>query len=249
MKYWILTAALILGTLNLSFAESNFSSDPVESTSPSEASKRRKEKTRLKKFRRSIRKGDDLSKFSYHQKLFVINAPIDSVWKMYTSVSPTEAWSGPLNTFKQAYSHANDSIYLASDSILPAIEQEMVYELNLRVAGMLNVSVAFQITTIDSVQKVIEFTYGKDNASHGRQRIVFRSEGETTYIIHYSNFKSKSKFRDKVLYPKFHELCIDEFHENLRGMIESRAHMFNTPKLIFPNGIDDFIVDLESSPL
>lgn len=225
MKTLLLITVLSLGCLTHTLAHTPYFPEPVskaELVETATAAERKSKKIRLKKFRRSVKKGTDLSKFSYHQKLYVIDAPIDSVWNMYTSVKPKEAWAGPLNTFKHAYSPSKDSLYLSTDSILPSLEHDMVYELNLRVAGILNVGVAFQITDIDPINKVIEFTYGEDNASHGRQRIMFSEDGDSTYIIHYSNFKSTSKFRDKFLYPTFHERCMDEFHGNLKGMIEGK---------------------------
>ena len=59
-------------------------------------------------------------------------------------------------------------------------------------------------------------TYGLDNATHGRQRIYFLKDENRTMILHISNFKSDNKFRDKHLYPKFHEKFIDEFHNNIK---------------------------------
>lgn len=135
------------------------------------------------------------------------------------NVKPNESWKGPLNTFKHSYSKSKDVLYEANSSRLPAIELGMVYELNLRIANLLNVGVAFQMTELNTDTKTIEFTYGKNNKSHGRQRIIFKEEGGKTFIIHYSNFKSESKFRDKHLYPKFHEQCTDEFHANMKELI------------------------------
>ena len=108
----------------------------------------------------------------------------------------------------------------------------MVYELDLRIANLLDVGVAFQITEINEAEKIIEFTYGKDNKSHGRQRIIFKKEGKKTFIIHYSNFKSESKFRDKYLYPKFHEKCMDEFHANLHELIALKTKNQENKKLM-----------------
>ncbi|MFT7611114.1 MAG: hypothetical protein ACI9J3_000052 [Parvicellaceae bacterium] len=181
--------------------------------------KKREKLKQLRKFKRSINKKSNLAGFSYHQKMYVVNADISTVWEAYTQAKPTEVWKGPLNTFKNSYSQADDTLYDTNDSLIPSIELGMVFELNLRVAKLMDVAVAFQITELDSTNKLIEFTYGKDNKSHGRQRIVFIADGAQTIIAHYSNFKSSSKFRDKHLYPLFHERCMDEFHANMNKSI------------------------------
>ena len=59
-------------------------------------------------------------------------------------------------------------------------------------------------------------TYGMNNTSHGKQTIQFIADGDKTIIKHTAYFKSKSTFRDKYLYPKFHVKFIDEFHANIQ---------------------------------
>ena len=135
-----------------------------------EVSERNKKLKRLRKFKKSVNKNTDLKDYSFHQKVYTIEADLETVWETYTNVKPNEAWSGPLNTFKQSYSNQEDTLYEAGDSLLPSIELGMVYELNLRIAKILDVGVAFQITELDSANHTIEFTYGKDNKSQGRQR-------------------------------------------------------------------------------
>jgi len=183
--------------------------------------KKREKLKQLRKFKRSINKKSNLTGFSYHQKMYVVNADVETVWNAYTQAKPTDVWKGPLNTFKNSYSKEEDTVYDVNDSVIPSIEMGMVFELNLRIAKLMDVAVAFQITELDSVNKIIEFTYGKDNKSHGRQRIVFTKDGNQTIISHYSNFKSSSKFRDKHLYPLFHERCMDEFHANMNTSISN----------------------------
>lgn len=217
-------ATMILAIILTGIFSNPVFGNPVEKerTGTTRKSDRVKKLGRLRKFKKSIHKDSDLSTFNYHQKMYVIDAGLETVWNTYTQIKPNDAWKGPLNTYKQSYSSKKDSLYMAGDSILPAIEFGMVYELNLRIAKLINVGVAFQITEIDSLNKTIEFTYGKDNKSHGRQRIVFKEDGGKTFIVHYSNFKSESKFRDKYLYPKFHEKCMDEFHGNLKEAVMNK---------------------------
>ena len=91
-----------------------------------------------------------------------------------------------------------------------------IYFIKLKINNLLKIGVTFQLTKIDTSEKFIEMTYGLDNATHGRQRIYFLKDENRTMILHISNFKSDNKFRDKHLYPKFHEKFIDEFHNNIK---------------------------------
>ncbi len=213
----------------------NFGFSVSEDRIQTNKKERSKKLRRLRMFRKSVEKDSNLANFSYHQKIYVVDANLKTVWNAYTQVKPNDAWSGPLNTFEQLYSATEDTIYEHGDSLLPAIELGMVYELNLRIAKILDVGVSFQITEIDTINHAIEFTYGKHNKSHGKQRIVFKQDGSKTFIVHYSYFKSNSKFRDKFLYPKFHEKCMDEFHANLKKLILSEQTTTETNKAISYN--------------
>ena len=183
---------------------------------------RKKKLKNLKEFEPSIKETDNLSSFQYHQKMYAIEADIQTVWKAYVNAKPTDSWKGPLNTYRQSYSTSNDLSYKSIDTIFPTAELGMVYELNIRIAKLLNIGVTFQITKLDEENKIIEFTYGKDNKSHGRQQMVFKADGERTLLSHYTYFKSQSEFRDKHLYPKLHEWCLDEFHTNIKTIINKQ---------------------------
>jgi len=95
------------------------------------------------------------------------------------------------------------------------IELNTIFQLNLRCGGILNIPVEFEITRIDEQNKTVEFSYGADNKSKGRQVLRFVDNGSETLVMHYSYFKSDSKARDKFLYPFFHEKCMDEFHQGM----------------------------------
>ena len=85
----------------------------------------------------------------------------------------------------------------------------------------MKIPVNFEITKISQENKLIEFTYGAENKSKGRQTLIFVDNDSITQIIHQSFFYSGNKFRDKKLYPKYHEKCLNEFHENLKSHILS----------------------------
>ena len=86
--------------------------------------------------------------------------------------------------------------------------------------GIYNVPVAFEFITVDSVQKVIEFSYIEGNKSSGVQQIKFLDMGgNRTKILHISYFKSNSPFRDRWLYPFFHIKIVNNFHRNMKRLL------------------------------
>jgi hypothetical protein len=99
------------------------------------------------------------------------------------------------------------------------IDTGQVFLVNLKLLkGVCNLAVGLEIISVDSVNRCIKFSYVKGNKSEGEQVIQFVStEKGFTRIIHHTDFKSNSKFRDKYLYPYFHRLAINEFHRNVLG--------------------------------
>ncbi len=187
----------------------------------SEKDKDKKEKPRrekkLKEFKPSVDENTKITDYSFHQKIYHLQAPIELVWKKYSSMVPNQTWKGPLAKYKQSYSKENNIFhYRSKGENNPNLQLESIYFLKLKIFRFLKIGVTFQVTKIDSTNNFIELTYGQDNASHGRQRIYFFEDDNNTIILHISNFKSDNKFRDNYLYPKFHEKYIDEFHQNIK---------------------------------
>lgn len=86
--------------------------------------------------------------------------------------------------------------------------------------GILKMAVAFEIDKIDTLNKIIEFSYVKGGKSGGKQIIEFKeSEKNKTSIVHTSFYRSSSKIRDRILYPFFHSKVIGEFHENFKKIL------------------------------
>jgi hypothetical protein len=216
-------SSIILAVLSsVLLINSNYATikDPAErklSPNTKEISLKKKLKN-LKEFEPSIKEADNLSSFQYHQRVYLIETDIQTAWSAYVNVAPTISWKGPLNTYRQSYSTSKNTSYTPKDTLFPNAELGMVYELNIKVAKLRNIGVTFQITELDNKNMIIEFTYGKDNKSHGKQQIEFKSDGAHTLITHSTYFKSNSKFRDKHLYPKFHERCLDEYHNNIMSI-------------------------------
>ncbi|MDG2370890.1 MAG: hypothetical protein P8M12_09620 [Flavobacteriales bacterium] len=185
-----------------------------------ENKKEKKEKAKraqkLKNFKASINSKINLDDYNFHQKIYVLNHDFKTVWNKYSSLKPQQSWKGPLAIYKQSYSKSEDVFYESSSKNHPSLKLGNVYFIKLKINNLIKIGVTFQLTKIDTSEKFIEMTYGLDNATHGRQRIYFLKDENRTMILHISNFKSGNKFRDKHLYPKFHEKFIDEFHNNIK---------------------------------
>jgi hypothetical protein len=104
-----------------------------------------------------------------------------------------------------------------SDHEYAELDTGQVFFVNLKLLrGIYNLAVGLEIITIDSQNKTIQFSYVKGGKSEGVQTIrFFETEEGSTKILHISEFRSNSHFRDKRLYPRFHKKFIYEFHENM----------------------------------
>ncbi|MEM9918791.1 MAG: hypothetical protein AAF990_11885 [Bacteroidota bacterium] len=158
---------------------------------------------------------EDKTGFRMHLKTYRIKMGLEELWSAYLSAEPGESWNSKIVSFAMLYNPANDSIYYAKDVIGSLQESQMIF-LNLRIWGIANVAVAHQIKRIDHDNKHIEFCYLDCGKSEGIQEVYLKSiDSEWTEVSHVSRFRSDSKFRDKNLYPHFHEKAIDQFHENI----------------------------------
>ena len=197
-----------------------FGNDALAGNNKEKKEKARRER-KLKNFKASVNTKTDVSDYNFHQRIYVLNHSIEDVWELYSSIKPDQSWKGPLANYKQSYSSLNDAFFKSNAENHPSIQLGTVYFIKLKIINLIKIGVTFQITKIDTSKKIIEMTYGLDNATHGRQLIYFLEDEGRTMILHISNFKSGNKFRDNHLYPKFHEKFIDEFHDNIKGKFET----------------------------
>ena len=192
-----------------------FGNDALAGNKKEKKERARKER-KLKNFKASVNTKMHLDDYNFHQRIYMLNHSIEDVWEIYSSLKPDQSWKGPLANYKHSYSGLKDAFYKSNAENHPSIELGTVYFIKLKIINFIKIGVTFQITKIDSSKRFIEMTYGLDNATHGRQLIYFLEDEGRTMILHISNFKSDNKFRDKHLYPKFHEKFIDEFHDNIK---------------------------------
>lgn len=167
----------------------------------------------------------DLSLFSKNEMSFLLNGNFKDIWQGYMSENPSNSWNGRKVSFGVLLQKFPNNIFYNHDPI-SGINTGQVYFLNLKILkGICNVPVAFEIVTVDTTEKILEFSYIKGNKSSGMQQIKFLDFGNgNTQIMHTSYFKSDSHFRDKRLYPFFHKKIVRDFHRNMR-------HLLNLEKL------------------
>lgn len=167
--------------------------------------------------------GQDLTAFYQIEKTYLIKENINELWEKYKSVSPADLWKSKMVSFSFLYSMSDNKImYL--DGNYSGIQQGQVLYLNMKLlGGIYNLALAFEIVTVDDVNKVIEFSYVNGGKSVGKQiiQLVPTPEGYTR-IIHKSFFKSNSSFRDKALYPVFHNKATKQFHHNVQRKVEHK---------------------------
>ncbi|NOZ47776.1 MAG: hypothetical protein GXO79_13490 [Chlorobi bacterium] len=164
----------------------------------------------------SYKEGDNKEHYLTMEQSFLIKEKIDKVWKEYKALNPVKTWSGKMVSFGLEYSQLKNKLFYASE-VYKGIELGQVFYLNLKLLrGVYNLAMAFEIVTIDDVNKIIEFSYVNCNKAKGKQELQFVETPEGyTKIIHSTYFKSKSKIRDAALYPFFHQRAIKEFHRNI----------------------------------
>ncbi|MDR2962425.1 MAG: hypothetical protein LBU90_02110 [Bacteroidales bacterium] len=164
----------------------------------------------------SVSSESDLSAYSFHTATYTINSPLETTWNACVQTSPAQLWNSGILKLGCIYNQNSNTLhYCATQEFFP-LDVNQIYFINLRFLRVLNIAAALITTRIDPENKIIEFTYIEGNTSQGKQsmRLVQSGENETK-IIHDTYFKSSSKFRDKRLYPTFHQKSIGDLHKNI----------------------------------
>lgn len=171
-------------------------------------------------WKKDIRESD----FNVIEKTFFLNYSLSDSWEFYRHANTLNMWNGKTVRFGLLLSKCTNSAINVINSSFHEIDTGDVYFLNLKLfKGLFNVEVAFEITRIDSKQRIMEFSYIDNNKSLGKQTIEFFENGPgKTKIVHRSYFKSDSNIRDKLFYPYFHKKFLNEFHRNMCKLIKSR---------------------------
>jgi hypothetical protein len=186
----------------------------------------------------SVNSRTAMDEYMHYTKEYQVKQDLEEVWYNYAFSSQTEVWDISKISFGMIYCRSSESIIYA-DEMLNGLEEGRIYYLNLKIlGGIYNLPVAFEITNIDPDNKTVEFSYLKGGKARGKQWIrLEESPDGYTKIIHQTLVKSDSNFRDKYLYPYFHNKLINEFHLNMKRIITARSKR-RIEMLVYENGPD-----------
>ncbi len=161
----------------------------------------------------------NLSDFNRHIRYYEIEKDMSFIWSMYTEVSLKRFWHGPIANFDTMYDPLVKTLYTTGDSDIPGVNKGQIIFINLFLEDYIHIPVAFQIETLDTENKIIEFVYMEENTSHGKQIIYFHTHTvggiPYTLIRHESWFRSNSSLRDALYYGYYHTQTVDEFHQSV----------------------------------
>lgn len=170
----------------------------------------------------------DQQGFSSYSRSYLIKAQKKRVWHTYKNVSPTESWKNRKSRLGLLYSRETDEVKYANDTC-GGVRRGQVLYVHLRLMrGIYKLATAFEITRVE--EGLIEFSYIEDGVSEGTQTIeILEEETGYTRVVHTSTIRSKSKFRDKVLYPYFHNRIINEFHRKMKRSVIADEYASSYP--------------------
>lgn len=159
--------------------------------------------------------------FRYHEREYVVKDSLLEVWSHYVHTNPSIAWNASRFTFGMLFSKNNNQLVYPNGQV-DGIDPGQIIYLNLNVLKIKKLATAFEITTVDDKQNVIEFSYVEDNVTHGKQQLTFsQTRKGYTKITHRTYFKSESALRDHFLYPYFHTRLTNTYHRNMKHLLKA----------------------------
>lgn len=163
----------------------------------------------------------DSLKYSYQKSSNIIREVIQKVWKKLKGLKPKDEYSGKMVSFGFLYSKRLNQLFYNDDDFKD-IEEGEIFFLNLKLlGGIKNIGVALEVTKVDEENKIIQFCYLNNGMTEGTQevKLVETSDGNTL-ITQETRYRNRSKFREKRLYPIFHQKAVRELHYNIKRLIE-----------------------------
>lgn len=158
-----------------------------------------------------------------HSKAFNIQGSIDRVWNTYKTISPEETRVGNMVSFGLMYSRHRNTIFYPGD-VYTGMEAGQLIFLNLNLLGLTQLAVGHEIVEVNDAEKNFKICYLQNGASTGTQLIQLKAiSNDQTEVTHETWYRSDSVFRDRILYPPFHEKGLTEFHESVKRKVEANA--------------------------
>lgn len=148
------------------------------------------------------------------------------VWKAYKNTSPTEGWTTRKSSCGLMYERSNDELVYA-DNTVSGISQGQILFMDLKLLrGIYHLATSFEITLVEDELGVIEISYTESGINEGKQ-VIKMAENDRGYtqIQHMSIIRSGSVFRDRVLYPYFHNKLINAFHRKMKRIVDSGDYL------------------------
>lgn len=154
--------------------------------------------------------------FSKNSKTFLVKARPEAVWNAYRNSTPKQCWGGKRVSFGVLFD-APEKPLVYADGPYSGLKPGQIVFIQLRLLkGLYKLAVAHKVVAVDDEHKSLQICYMKKGASEGSQFISLKGTSEGfTEVIHDTYYKSKSKFRDKRIYPGIHEKVISEYHSNV----------------------------------
>ena len=164
----------------------------------------------------------DVSGYNINIRNYKVKNELETVWLHYINTAPKDSWNCSRINYSLLFSKNIKELFY-SEELVGKLETGQVVFLNLKfLKGIYKLAVAFEITSIDNDNKIIEFSYIKGNLSEGKQQLKFiETKDGFTKIEHKSFFKSNSAIRDNCLYPFFHTRVTNNFHRNMKKKLKS----------------------------
>ena len=165
--------------------------------------------------------------FSNHIITYLIKKTPTEVWEAYKTASPSQSWNGKMATFGLMFNSDSKPLVYANESS-EELKPGQIFYIQLKLlSGLFRLAVANKVVDVDDINKRFTICYIKNGASEGSQYIQLRESIEGyTLVEHKSVFRSKSKFRDRRLYPNIHEKIISEFHENIAATLGTSIYLY-----------------------
>lgn len=166
----------------------------------------------------------DSSTIGFHviDREYLYKDKLENVWNHYVNAGLQNSWNTKKIHLGFTYSGKDDSLYYAADTIKSLIPGLIVFfDIDL-LFGIKDIAMAFEVTRIDSVKKIIEYSYIVGNGSEGKQQMFFENTPKgNTLITHLTYYKSKPKTREGI-YPHIHAQLINRYHRNMKRMYNEK---------------------------
>ena len=163
---------------------------------------------------------ENVSEFRSYSRTYIVKEPLNEVWSTYINASPTSTWKTRKSDVALVYDRSEDHVLYGMEKCDGSKVGQILY-LNLNLLkGFYHLATSVEITEINTEENIIELSYMDGGINQGQQ-FISMSENDKghTIITHKSMIRSESAFRDKYLYPYFHNKLINAFHHKMKKQV------------------------------